>query len=72
MLTVKQLRETKMTSVEDLKPFIYFLSDNMGDMLYGEFIAYKSTIEKKARELNIDLKTINKIAEDYQVFGYES
>lgn len=68
-MTLAEIRNT--TNLEELKPAIFFLADNMQKMTYGEFIAYKNTIMSQARKLNIDLKTVNKIAEDYQIFGYE-
>jgi len=70
MLTVKQLRESDIKSLDDLKPYIYFLCRNMIKMSYGEFSAYKSAIERKSRELGIDYQEINRIAEQYQVYGY--
>jgi cytidylate kinase len=40
-------------------------------LTYGEFTAHKRTIEEQAEKLGITLQQINKIAENYQVFGYE-
>lgn len=68
-MTLQQIREAK--NLEELKPAIYNLCDIMQKISYGEFIAYKNTVESQAKKLNIDLKTINKLAEDYQIFGYE-
>lgn len=63
-MTLQEIR-----TCADLKPAIYFLSDNMEKMTYGEFTGFKNTIEKRARELNIPLSVINKIAEEYQLRG---
>jgi len=58
-------------SLATLTPAIKFLAERVESLSWGEFNAYKRTIENKANELGIDLKTVNEIASEHQVFGYE-
>ena len=68
-MTLQKLRDAKTFC--DLKPGIKFLCDHMERMTWGEFVAYKRTLESKALELGITLDALNLYAENYQVFGYE-
>ena len=68
-MTLQEIRNIK--DLEGLKSAIYFLSDNMKGMTFGEVNAYRSLIVSKSKELNIDLGLVNSIAEEYQVFGYK-
>lgn len=58
-------------SFEALKPAIRFLCDEMQKMTYGEFLAFKRTIESQCVKVGSSLKECNDYAETYQVFGYE-
>lgn len=69
-MTLAEIRLAK--TLDELKPAINFLCAHMHDMTYGEFIAYKRTIEFQAiNKLSVSVAEINKIAEEYQVYGYE-
>lgn len=68
-MTLQTIRET--TSFEALKPAIQFLCDEMQKMTYGEFCAFKRTIESQCVKVGSSLKECNEYAETYQVFGYE-
>ena len=56
---------------DDLKPAVKFLCDNMQVMPWGDFIAYKRTLEAQAVKVGTTIAEMNKYAEQYQVFGYE-
>ena len=66
-MTLEQFRQAQ--NVTELKPAIKMLCDKMQVMTWGEFNAYKRTLESQATKLGVSLKTINAIAENYQVFG---
>lgn len=68
-MTLQKIREAK--TFEDLKPAIKFLCDNIQKMTWGEFTAYKRTLENQAEKVGATLKDMNEYAEQYQVFGYE-
>lgn len=68
-MKISDVRQTK--SLEELKPAIRFLCDNMQSMTFGEFNAYKRTIETQARILGIAVQEINSYAENHQIYGYE-
>lgn len=67
-ITLQTIRDTK--TLEDLKPSIIFLCDNMQSMTWGEFVAFQRTIENQALKLGISLKELNSIATDYQQLGF--
>jgi len=54
---------------DELKPAIILLCNEMQKMTWGEFNAFKRTIENKAKDLNISLDRTNEYAENYQIFG---
>lgn len=60
-----------MESFDALKPAIRFLCAKMKQMGYGEFIAYKRTLEAQAEKVGASIKALNEYAEQIQVFGYE-
>lgn len=66
-MTLAEIRLAK--SFEDLKPAIRYLADNMLGMTYGEFIAYRRTLEDQATNIGVSLQTINEYATNYQIFG---
>lgn len=66
-MKLNEIRNTK--NLNDLKPAIRFLCDNMQKMSFGEFLAYKRTIESQCEKINISYKEINDLAEKYQIFG---
>lgn len=68
-MSLDQIRASE--NLEQLKPAIIYLAQNMENMSFGEFTAYKRTIEVKANEVGVSLAQINKIAEDYQIYGYD-
>jgi len=68
-MKLSDVQQTK--NFEELKPAIRFLCDNMQTMTFGEFNAYKRTIETQARVLGIAVQEINAYAENHQVYGYE-
>lgn len=45
-MTIQNIRDAK--TFEDLKPAIKLLCDKMQVMTYGEFLAYKRTLESQA------------------------
>lgn len=59
-------------SFEALKPAIRLLCDKMQEMTWGEFNAYRRTLENQAIKVGSTVKALNEYAEHYQVFGYES
>lgn len=70
MITLQVIRDAK--TFNDLKPAIKFLCNNMEAMQWGEFIAYKRTLENQAVIVGITVKELNQYAEQFQVFGYEA
>lgn len=59
-------------SFDALKPAIRLLCDDMHTMTYGEFIAYKRTLETQCVKLGHTLAEMNNYAIQYQVYGYET
>ena len=68
-MSLAKIREAK--SFEELTPAIHYLCTNMQAMSWGDFCAYKGTIEHQANKLGIPFKAINDYAENYQTFGYQ-
>jgi hypothetical protein len=66
-MTLKQIRDAK--DFDSLKPAMRFLCDNMQAMTYGEFQAYKRTLEDQCKAIGSSLKDMNEYAENYQIFG---
>ncbi len=66
-MTLNEIR--KVEQLEQLLPAIKFLCDNMHEMTWGEFNGYKRTIENQATKINVSLRDINNIAENYQLFN---
>lgn len=69
-MTLQNIRDA--LTFDDLKPAVKFLAQNMQRMAYGEFIAYKRTLESQAVKVGSNVKALNELAEQYQVFGYET
>lgn len=68
-MSLQNIRDSE--TFEQLKPAIKFLCDEMQKMTYGEFLAYKRTLESQAVKVGSSIKELNIYAERYQVFGYE-
>jgi hypothetical protein len=66
-MTLEQIRNAK--NFDELKTAIMFLSDNMDSMGHGIFIAYRNTLESKAKTFGITYAQLNEIAENYQFHG---
>jgi hypothetical protein len=66
-MTLQSIRDSK--NFEELKPAIRFLCDEMQKMAWGEFSAFKRTIEDQAIKAGSNLRELNEYAENYQVFG---
>lgn len=66
-MTLEQIRQAK--SLNDIKPAIKYLCDNMQKMTYGAFEAYKRTLESQGVKVGVSIRDLNAIAEKYQVFG---
>lgn len=66
-MTLNQIRDAK--DFESIKPAIRFLCDNMQAMTFGEFQAYKRTLEEKCNNIHVNLNEMNQYAENYQVYG---
>lgn len=64
-----KLEEIRTADLDGFKKAIIFLSDNMHEMTYGEFIAFRRTIEIKGESLGINYEKMNEMAEHYQIFG---
>ncbi len=69
-MRLQDIRQTE--TFEALKPAIKYLCDHMEAMAWGEFNAYKSTLEQQAIKIGATVKDLNEYAEQYQVFGYET
>lgn len=69
-MTLQNIRGAK--TFNDLKPAIKFLCDKMQVMTWGEFCAYKRTLESQCVKVGSTIKDLNAYAENYQVFGYET
>lgn len=68
-MTLQKIREAK--TFDDLKPAIKFLCDNMQKMTWGEFIAYRRTLENQAIKVGSTLKDLIEYTEQYQESGHE-
>ena len=66
-MTLQEIRQSK--SFDELKPSIVFLCDNMQYMTFGDFQAYKRTIESVCICLGYTYKDVNNYAENYQNYG---
>lgn len=66
-VTLQTIRDAK--TLEDLKPAIIFLCDNMQSMTWGEFTAFQRTIENQALKIGVSLEKLNSMATDYQQLG---
>lgn len=66
--TLKDIRN--INTINELVEPIKFLCDKMHSMTYGEFIAYKRTLEHQALKVGCDIKTLNEYANEYQTFGH--
>ncbi len=66
-MKLQEIRST--TNIKDLLPAIKYLCDNMHEMPWGTFSAYKRVLESQSEKLGISYKKLNNIAENYQVFG---
>lgn len=66
-MTLDQVRQAK--DKEELANAVEYLCDNMQKMTYGAFIAYRRTIEDRAKALGWTLQSMNEYATDYQTFG---
>ncbi len=69
-MTLQNIRDAK--TFDELKPAIKLLCDKMQIMTYGEFTAYKRTLESQAVKVGSSVKALNDYAEQYQVYGYET
>lgn len=68
-MTLQEIRETK--TFDQLKPAIKFLCDNMQKLTWGEFNAFRSTIESQSLKVGSNIKQVNEYADSYRIFGYE-
>jgi hypothetical protein len=64
---LQDIRDAK--SFEALKPAIRFLCDEMQKMTYGEFLAYRGTLQSQCIKIGHTLVELNAYAENYQIFG---
>lgn len=69
-LTLESIRLCK--TFEELKPAVKFLCDNMESMAWGDFMAYKRTLESQTLKMGLSLTALNEYAENFKVFGYET
>ena len=67
--TLESIRNAE--SFEQLKPAVRFLCDKMQKMTWGEFNAFKRTLETQAVKVGSSVSELNAYAEQFQVFGYE-
>lgn len=58
------------TTFDQLKPAIEFLCDEMQKMTWGEYTAYKRTLEDQAVKVGSSIRDLNIYAVEYQTFGY--
>ena len=66
-MTLSQIRTA--TSLGDLLPAVKFLCHNMQAMSFGEFQAYKRTLENQTLVVGSDLATLNNLALEFQTDG---
>lgn len=63
-MTLQQIRDTK--TAEGIWEGTRFLCENMQVMTYGEFLAYRRTLEEQARKLGVSITQLNNYAVMYQ------
>lgn len=66
-MTLEKIRQAK--TFEDLKPAIIFLTNEMHELSWGDFNAYRNTITEKAKEFGVSFSKLNAIAEQYRIEG---
>lgn len=66
-MTLQQIRDAQTLAA--IKPAIKFLCENMQKMTFGEFSAYKNTLQDRAVKVGSSLKELNDLAVEYQDSG---